>query len=168
MCKCFALIGSRGTGAGVGRLAMSFLVLLLGLTLSACTHGGSGGQAPGGTVPGSDGGGSDPAPTPGDPPAPGPSEAPVAFSWSAPALSEDGSALTDLAGYKVYDGSTTSTYGMVTDVGRVTSFTTAPMTEGTYYFAVTAYDTKGNESDFSNEVVVTIGQDDDVQVLASR
>jgi len=45
------------------------------------------------------------------------------------------------------------------DVGDVIEFTTDPYPIGTYFFSVTAYDSVGNESTFSNEVVVTISED---------
>lgn len=60
---------------------------------------------------------------------------------------------SDLAGYKLYQGTTTASYGLPIDVGNVTTHTTASLQAGlTYYFAVTAYDTAGNESSPSAEV----------------
>jgi len=38
------------------------------------------------------------------------------------------------------------------DVGNVLTKTISPLADGTYFWAVTAYDTSGNESVFSNEV----------------
>ena len=64
---------------------------------------------------------------------------------------------TDLAGYKVYVGTASGTYGAPIDVGNVTTFQVVNLSQGqTYYFAVTAYDYSGNESGFSNEVSKTI------------
>ena len=65
----------------------------------------------------------------------------------------------DLAGYKVYWGSATRTYGApVTVPGTPASptYTVAGLAAGTWYFAVTAYNTAGLESGFSNEVSATI------------
>ena len=63
----------------------------------------------------------------------------------------------DLAGYKVYYGTSSRSYSVVVDVGNVTSFRIDDLTEGVrYFFAVTAYDTAGNESDFSEEVSTVI------------
>lgn len=61
---------------------------------------------------------------------------------------------TDLSGYKLYYGTTTSgSYTSVVDVGKVTTYNiTNPTTGVTYYVALTAYDTSGNESDKSSEV----------------
>lgn len=74
------------------------------------------------------------------------------LSWTAPTTNSDGTPLTDLGGYKVYQGTATRVYGTPTDVGNVLTKTITPLADGTYFFAVTAYDTSGNESVFSNEV----------------
>ncbi len=58
----------------------------------------------------------------------------------------------DLAGYHVYYGTAAGTYSAVTDAGNTTTYTVTGLGVGTYYFAVTAYDTAGNESGASNEV----------------
>ena len=59
----------------------------------------------------------------------------------------------DLAGYRVYYGTASGTYGAPIDVKKVTTYTLTGLTLGqTYFLAVTAYDTSGNESDYSNEV----------------
>ena len=66
----------------------------------------------------------------------------------------------DVAGYRVYYGTASRTYGAPINVGNVTSYTVTGLTIGaTYYFAVTAYDTADtayNESGFSNEVYATV------------
>ncbi|MGB9700611.1 MAG: InlB B-repeat-containing protein [Thermodesulfobacteriota bacterium] len=60
---------------------------------------------------------------------------------------------SDLAGYKVYYGTSSGNYGTPINVGNVTTYTISDLTAGqTYYIAVTAYDTYNNESDYSNEV----------------
>ena len=80
------------------------------------------------------------------------------LDWTPPATRTDGSALTNLAGFKVYYGTAAGVYpnvvtlanaGLVTDV--VTSLGT-----GTWYFVVTAYDGTGAESGYSNMVATTI------------
>jgi len=78
------------------------------------------------------------------------------LSWDAPTTNTDETELTDLAGYKVYYGTTSGVYDNVIDVADVTTYTLTDISPGTYYFAVTAYDDGGNESDYSNEVSKTI------------
>jgi len=64
----------------------------------------------------------------------------------------------DLAGYKVYYGTSSGVYTTVIDVGLTAtpatpSHTIYNLTKGvTYYFNVTAYDTSNNESGFGTEV----------------
>jgi PKD repeat protein len=77
----------------------------------------------------------------------------VQLSWSAPTTNADGTPLTDLAGYKVYYGSASQTYGTPIDVGSTTTSTLTGLIGGQrYYFAVKAYDTSKNDSAFSSEV----------------
>ncbi len=64
---------------------------------------------------------------------------------------------SDLAGYKVYMGTTSGLYGTPVDVGNVTTYTAGNLTAGTtYYFSVTAYDQSRNESIHSGEVSKSI------------
>jgi hypothetical protein len=72
--------------------------------------------------------------------------------WIPPTENEDGTLLTDLAGYKVYYGTSSLNYSSSVDVGYVTQFKLYNLPPGTWYFAVTAYDTLGNESAISNEL----------------
>ena len=65
----------------------------------------------------------------------------------------------DLAGYKVYRATASGAYGapIATLQGNVTSYAAVGLQVGTtYFFAVTAYDTAGNESLHSNEVSKSI------------
>ncbi|MBI5193293.1 MAG: fibronectin type III domain-containing protein [Nitrospirae bacterium] len=82
----------------------------------------------------------------------------AALSWEPPTTNVDGTELTDLAGFKIYYGKTSGTYSEVIDINNsiATEHTIEGLAEGTYYFATTAYDTTGNESYYSNEVIKTI------------
>ncbi len=72
-------------------------------------------------------------------------------------LEWDPNSESDLAGYKVYYGTASRTYGSPIVLGKVTTYTVTGLTPGTtYYFAVTAYNTAGLESGYSNEVFTTI------------
>ena len=58
-----------------------------------------------------------------------------------------------LEGYVVYYGTYSGDYDVSLDVGNYTSCTISDLDENEiYYFAVTAYSTEGEESDYSNEV----------------
>src|SRR5438093_7349036 len=59
-----------------------------------------------------------------------------------------------VAGYKLYYGTVSRSYLTNIDVGNKTSYAVTGLAAGTYYFSVTAYDIRGNESGFSNEVIM--------------
>ncbi len=60
---------------------------------------------------------------------------------------------SDLAGYRVYHGTTPGNYGNSLDVGKTTFYKFANLEfNKTHYFSVTAYDELGNESSPSVEV----------------
>ena len=82
----------------------------------------------------------------------------VTLAWDPPTTNEDGTPLTDLAGFIIYYGTTSGDYSQSIDVGNVTTYQVSNLTEGlTYYFAATAYDTSGNESEYSYpEAVATM------------
>lgn len=81
----------------------------------------------------------------------------VSLTWQAPQENEDGSALTDLAGYRVYYGLTSGNYtdSLSIDSSDATSHSMT-LSSGSYYFAMTAVDADGNESGYSNEVVKSV------------
>jgi len=59
----------------------------------------------------------------------------------------------DIAGYKVYYGTTAGEYGPAIDVGNVKKFTLGGLIKGqAYYIAIKAYNWYGKESVFSQEV----------------
>lgn len=81
----------------------------------------------------------------------------VALRWQAPTENVDGSPLTDLAGYRIYYGSDSRSYGNtveVLDPGSTEASFTAP--SGDYYVTMTALDAEGNESAYSNEIVKAV------------
>lgn len=78
----------------------------------------------------------------------------LAFSLSAAnvSLTWDPNPETDLAGYRIYWGGASRGYTNTIESTGNTN-TVSGLTEGVgYFFAVTAYDTNGLESDYSNEV----------------
>lgn len=62
---------------------------------------------------------------------------------------------TNIGGYRVYTGHASRAYDRVVDVGNVTLFTN-DYSLGQHFIAVTAYDTDGLESDFSQELSLLI------------
>jgi hypothetical protein len=90
--------------------------------------------------------------------------APPATSGSAvlsivpPAQNTDGSTLTDLAGYRIYYGTSASALTQLTQITTTTqtSYTAATLAAGTWYFGATAYTTAGTESAMSALVTKTI------------
>lgn len=79
----------------------------------------------------------------------------VTLEWSAPSEDQDGGALDDLAGYRVYYSTSTpvdETSATVVEVGDTTRVTVEGLDPDIYHFAVSAVDTAGNESPLSAEV----------------
>jgi Putative Ig domain len=78
----------------------------------------------------------------------------VTLSWQAPSENADGTPLTDLKGFKVHYGSASRIYSATIDVpnGGLTTYVVDNLTAGKYYFAVTAYNSSGEESSLSPEI----------------
>lgn len=73
-------------------------------------------------------------------------------TWTAPTSNADGTTPADVAGYHLYYRHSDDVYSVPIRVGNATSYTvSASGPAGTYYFATTAYDSDGNESDYSEE-----------------
>jgi hypothetical protein len=74
----------------------------------------------------------------------------VNLSWNA-------STGSNIAGYKMYYGTSSTIYTYDVDIGKNTTCSLSGLTEGKkYYFAATAYDTSNAESDYSAELSYTI------------
>ena len=74
----------------------------------------------------------------------------------------------DIAGYKMYYGTTSGNYEYSVDVGNNTSCSISGLIEGTtYYLAATAYDTNNIESSFSEELIHTIANQPPVADLVA-
>lgn len=95
----------------------------------------------------------------------GPSGAPPAetasltLRWDAPSENEDGSPLTDLAGFNLYYGQTSPVTVANSTVIRLATVTTATLSDlspGTYFVAVAARDAAGNISDLSTSLRVEV------------
>lgn len=75
------------------------------------------------------------------------------LSWTPPTENTDGSTLTNLAGYKIYYGTSAGNYTSTVDLANpgLTSYVVDSLAGNTtYYFVMTAYDVDGNESGYSS------------------
>jgi hypothetical protein len=80
------------------------------------------------------------------------------LDWQPPTENSDGSALTNLAGYTVYYGTSPDSLTQslkVTNPG-LTAYTVTNLSSGTWYFAVTSYSSTGVESTRTGTVSTTI------------
>lgn len=82
----------------------------------------------------------------------------VTLSWVAPSENSDGSPLMDLAGYTIYYRKTPGAYTHEFRIENpgTTTFVVEQLSPATYYFAATAFNSMGVESDFSGEAIRTV------------
>ncbi|MBV8803453.1 MAG: fibronectin type III domain-containing protein, partial [Sinobacteraceae bacterium] len=87
-----------------------------------------------------------------------PSTGAATLDWTPPTENSDGSALTDLAGYTVYYGTSPNNLTQSVKLGNpgLTAYTMTNLPAGTWYFSVTAYSTTGAESARSGVISATI------------
>lgn len=80
------------------------------------------------------------------------------LSWSPPTVNAGGSPLTDLAGYKVYWGTTQGSYTNSVTLSNpgLTSYVVGNLVPGTYYFTAKAVSSSGVESSFAGVARKTI------------
>jgi hypothetical protein len=73
------------------------------------------------------------------------------LSWQPPTKNTDGSTLTDLAGYKIYWGTTQGNYPNVVTINiGISSYVVDNLVAGTYFFVMTSLSSSGEESAYSN------------------
>ena len=80
------------------------------------------------------------------------------LSWTAPTRNTDGSALTNLAGYRIHYGTSASVLLHTIQISNagLTTYVIDDLAPGTYYFAVRAFTSSGTESELSNVVSKTV------------
>lgn len=80
------------------------------------------------------------------------------LSWTPPTENTDGTALTDLAGYRIVYGTSASALSQMIEVPNpsVSSYVVEQLSPATWYFAVRAYTTSGEESANSNVASKTL------------
>ena len=82
----------------------------------------------------------------------------VTLSWQPPTQNTDGSALTNLKGYKIHYGTASGSYDQSVTVNNagISTFVIENLAAGTYYFTISAVTTNGTESEMSAEASKTI------------
>jgi len=80
------------------------------------------------------------------------------LSWQPPTQNTNGTALTNLVGFKVYWGTTQGSYPNSVTLNNpgLTTYVVENLTPNTYYFVTTAINSTGGESSFSNMASKTI------------
>jgi len=123
---------------GVARCARTLALLAPAVLFAACGGGGAG--STGGTAP------------------PPPTQGSATLSWTVPTTRTDGTPLTEIAGFRIYYGTSMEGYpNMVPVANGLTTYMVTNLTSGTtYHFAATVLDASGVESDLSNPVSATI------------
>ena len=143
------------------RLGAGIATAALMTTLAACGGGGgSGGSTSSAAPPASIAPITPVNPAPTDPPPtnPPPTSSTAELTWTAPTQNEDGTALTNLAGYKVRYGQTPGTLTEVRDIANpaTTSVTIEGLSSGMWYFTLASYTNSGVESAPTGAVSKTI------------
>ena len=82
----------------------------------------------------------------------------ASLSWTPPITNTDGSTLTDLDAYNIYFGTEEHQYPFELRVDNpgVASYIVDRLCPNTYYFAVTAINAQGVESDLSNITTIVV------------
>jgi hypothetical protein len=129
---------SASTGALTGKPAAANVGTTAGITISATNAGGSSSVGPFTIVVSA-------APA-------SPATGSATLSWTAPTQNTDGTPVTDLAGYHIYYGTSSGTWTSTITVleANETSYVVSGLSPGTYYFAVVAFNTAGEDSPQSN------------------
>jgi hypothetical protein len=82
----------------------------------------------------------------------------ITLGWVPPTQNNDGSPITNLAGYKIRYGTSSSEYSRTIALQNagLTRYVVDNLPSGTYYFAITAYNSLGVESSLSGEVSTVV------------
>ena len=82
----------------------------------------------------------------------------ITLSWTPPTENEDGTVLDNLAGYKLYYGTTSGQYTRQVRIETpgLSSYVIENLLPDTYYVVATSFTSSGVESRYSNEAVKTV------------
>lgn len=85
---------------------------------------------------------------------PGTSNGSATLSWTPPTRNTNGTALTNLAGYRIYYGTSPSTLTRTVTLNNagLTRYVISDLSAATWYFSIRAYTSTGTESANSNNV----------------
>jgi len=78
----------------------------------------------------------------------------ISLAWTAPTENEDGSTLTDLAGYHIYYGRESGNYTDEIEIDNpsISSVVIGDLTPATYFISATAFNADGTESVYASEI----------------
>ena len=135
------------------KFSIALAALLFSIILASCGGGTQNAQAGANDVPPTGGGNTPPQ----NDPLP-PTTQSVSLSWMPPLYNTDGSSLSDLRGHNIYmktgSGNFVKIYTLNTTA--VATHVVENLGPGTYTFAVTAFNTDGVESSYSQTVTITL------------
>ena len=82
----------------------------------------------------------------------------VTLSWQGPTENADGTPLLDLTGYQIHYGTSSGLYtgSIRLQNPGITTYVLQNLPLGTYYFAITAFNSSGVESSLSGEISATV------------
>lgn len=82
----------------------------------------------------------------------------AALNWSPVTQNTDGSELTDLAGYRVFYGTSPSAMSTIVALSdpNQTTYVATDLSAGTWYFSVAAYTSSGLQGNLSNVASKTV------------
>ena len=82
----------------------------------------------------------------------------VTLNWTPPTQNEDGTALTNLSGYRIYWGTTPGNYpnSVTIDNPGLSSYVVENLIPGTYVFVATSINASGMESVHSNSATKVV------------
>jgi Fibronectin type III domain len=74
------------------------------------------------------------------------------LEWTPPTTQTDGATLGDLAGYRIHYGKSTRALDQTIEIRNpsISTYVVEGLAPGTYYFAITAFNSRNLESDRSN------------------
>jgi len=89
---------------------------------------------------------------------PGPATGSASLSWTVPSQNDDGSPLTDLAGYRIYYGVASGDLNQRLDITSpaTTSIEIPSLSSGTWYFAMASVNAAGTESVRTGAVMISL------------